>query len=427
MSRSSRCSSTTSRSRCTSTAKSLAASSHIGTARYTSSSSHLLEKKLQQAQGKAAVPNLTNLPGGHSSRGQSSSQRLSERNIKLHQKQLSHGQSARSTGSRYLKSQGAKSIASASYRSGAKSIASASYRSGSECHSETTSAFFERYIDEKQATHEQLKSIDPAGIQNTVRANENSAPQDNTASANGLAQLDAAIGASRKSLVHLQGELLRNANDDNHESAATPAEQQNPITDPITRLYPAHPVTKDSGMRVPLTQGYGMQMSVAEAKSIVESSRSRKKLSSVTGTGTIFAVAVDKENLQQTGGNYQPSDDAKSVQSESTNDSRRSTSTYNSDLQSRGFKPSKRMYEPRRRASSVASSIGIGAFDADRAVRTTKQEEEGYAQPDAMRQALQEVCSRDGAFYHNVKSDISEYNEARVKFGALHRQNRSVV
>lgn len=336
----------------------------------------------------------------------------------MHEKQLrSQPLSSRSTGTR-LK----QSIPSESYCSSLRS---------SELESQGTSVDFEQLLDDKQAFYEAkqaaLDRIEQAKVGLQATTSRSSKPETSRSakttvrSEQGLANLDSAIGASRQSLQHAEGKLLRDAASQSQDTAPeeTKPNKGTPACDPICRQYPVHHAAevnivekKDrSGkfgkyeavrgfkegpqyVRRPRTQGYGIQMSLTEAQEIVESSRSK------------------------TAGNKENGDDIRSEHS-------MQSSTTNS------FKPGKRVIQQRRRSSSVASAIGIGGpglfqFGETSAAknhstgRTTQQELGGYAHPAEMRSVLDEKCTLDGAYHNQTKSDIIEYAEARIKFGALH-------
>jgi len=342
----------------------------------------------------------------------------------MHQKHLrKQPQSSRSTGTR-LTQEGVKSAASSLHSSEQEDSYCSSLRS-SELHSEGTSVNFERLLDDKQAFYEAKQAAMDriTSVARTSAAKETARSQESEQE-HGLAHLDSTIGASRQSLRHTQGELLReNSTQVKETSAQCTTNRSKGETDPICRSYPVHHAAeinvvekkgsfgknkyiavrsyKEGEDRRPRTQGYGIQMSMDEAQQIV---------------GNTY-TPVDKEN-----------DDTKSMRSTQGS----AYSNTNTNINTNSFKPSKRLIQQRRRSSSVASTIGIGSaglfhFGGTAATnslhvtgRTTAQEMGGYAHPAAMKIVLEEKRTEDGAFHHNTKSDISEYAEARVKFSVIH-------
>merc|ERR1719231_575726 len=103
------------------------------------------------------------------------------------------------------------------------------------------------------------------------------------------------------------------------------------------------------------------------------------------------------------------------------------------------------MFERRRtRSGSVAAAIGIGSdgmfrFGGDvgacsgsgpgpgSGARTTAQALGGWAHPKEMELMLREKCSEHGSYHNNLKTDISEYAEARIKFGSIHNNLKTDI
>jgi hypothetical protein len=171
---------------------------------------------------------------------------------------------------------------------------------------------------------------------------------------------------------------------------------------PICRSYPAHHVEElnvvpkiDAAhgshklfsverrfkdvLRQPRSSGYNIHMNIAEAKHISAQASAR----------------ANKENEPE-------------VNNGKVSGSGKSTKLENSHS-----------HLPRRSShASIFGSAGtIDLFSDERRSSTTRST---YVFPEDMQEALKEACTADGSHYHNKKSDISEFNEARVKFEALH-------
>lgn len=392
----------------------------MGSARYRKhSSNRLMEHKLKQLQRDSKVPDL-NL---RAKKTPPHTTLLSKRNLAMHQKQL--GESSRSAGSldRFLKEE-SHHLADQSHHSSAHTDST----------SVGTSVFFEKFIEEHQTALDDARantnsnqaqsiSIDQqvtGGNQNTARKASKTPTKAGTDKhglgndlnlddSTGLRDLGIVTGASRHSLQHAHGVRLRQAAAmaSGEVGVSRVHELEHPETSategPICRSYPAHhaeelnvvPKTGEAAnrshklfsverrfkdvLRQPRSSGYSIHMNITEAKHISAQASAR----------------ANKEDEPE------------------VNNGKVSGSGKNAKLKN------SHSHLPRRSShASIFGSAGtIDLFSDERRSSTTRST---YVFPKDMQEALKEACTADGSHYHNKKSDISEFNEARVKFEALH-------